>query len=359
MIKFVKELYKKNLIKNILMIVVFSISIYMTNMSLYSLYTEERLNSYIEQIPKYSYYLTAIGESGLTNEKLELLSKKYNFSYSNLSIELSVDIDGIETVEYVMNDVMSNFRLKLREGKWFSKQSITKKECIIAGKLSNKYKIGDKIKCNGEQLEVIGKLEEPYVMDLEYSSKNISYYDLLHPYNNLCIRTEEVDMNTSLSKLIISDSKLDEAEFSNENLILESFDDIQMNTRKELQKSVISNSFFVALIIIALLVSCFTLIYSTVYYNRDAIEIFRICGASKAKIIFVLIGQTLITMIICMIIISIVLTLLGNNIFFNDLFGSNYLLHFVWIIIYFSIVICAEIIYIITVILRRGIFIND
>ena len=102
------------------MIVVFSLSIYMTNMSLYSLYSAKKIDNCVEEIPQYSYYLTSTDHKGLTPEKLESLSEKYNFSYSNIAIDITANLDGVEVTEYIVNEVMSSFKFKLCEGKWFS-----------------------------------------------------------------------------------------------------------------------------------------------------------------------------------------------------------------------------------------------
>lgn len=359
MINLIKELYKKNLIWNVLMIVVFSLSIYMTNMSLYSLYSAKKIDNCVEEIPQYSYYLTSTDHKGLTPEKLESLSEKYNFSYSNIAIDITANLDGVEVTEYIVNEVMSSFKFKLCEGKWFSKNSISNNECIIGGGLSDNYKIGDKVECNGKELTIIGILDEPFVIYLDYSGENVSYYDLIRTYNNLCITAEDIDSENSLARLIISDSPLNEEEFLKNGLILENFDEIKINTKQELKKSVVSTSFFVVFIIATMIVSCCILIYSTAYFNRDTLEIFRTCGASKVQLTFALAGQTLITMLLCMLIVLLLLGLIGNNLFFKDLFGTNYLLHFGWIVMYFAIVLCAEIIYILKVVLKRGICFYD
>ena len=175
----------------------------------------------------------------------------------------------------------------------------------------------------------------------------------------MCITAEDIDSEDSLARLIISDSPLNEEEFLKNGLILENFEKIKINTKQELKKSVVSTSFFVVFIIATMIVSCCILIYSTAYFNRDTLEIFRTCGASKVQLTFALAGQTLITMLLCMLIVLLLLGLIGNNLFFKDLFGTNYLLHFGWIVMYFAIVLCAEIIYILKVVLKRGICFYD
>ncbi len=370
MLECFKNIYIKNIRFNIVTIVTFILMMFVANSTLYDNYRMYRQLTYLDDT-RHDFYYINFGDKAIKQEKLEEVLNKQNFKIARYELTLNAqDEKGNEFYLYEANSAMLQIEIPVKKGRWIQPDS-NQIECIIGTGLSRKYKMGDSILIsgNGEEYraKIVGVLNDTgYLLRDNVQTNKPELSDLLTSYGgNICITnritqssTEPVENVYLIPEEISSNqnatmSVQKELQSIQKNYEIYSYSDIKDNTQRGFKKSVTTSTIFILLILVLISAMMCFCIYTTTYCQRDTIEIYCNCGATRRQITIIIMMQTTVTLIVAVMILLAIMVCVQSGARGNDMFGSSIIPHVIWTGIYSILVEMMQFVFIKCILSRR------
>lgn len=304
-----KNIIKKNLVVNILIVILLALGFFGINYNFSEIF---QVWNYCNVFPDKNMYMIDYSKAkGEVYDFFEKEGEQYSAFWDG-----TAQVGNEECYAYALGKNIDIPEGNIKKGSSFIKQG----ECIIGGALAKIYDIGDEIKVvssKGDEntFKVVGIIKSPvYLMDfMEVRSgfsevkKRINegeYVDWLRFYRSVCVFNEgELNIkrwNETDEKIgaYVFDEKPDIEALKKSGCKCMDLSKLKKSVKAEYQRVLLQRGGLVlAFIGFFVIVFCMVMYY-TMCFSKDIIEIFTLHGATPGKIDRVILGESFILMLI-------------------------------------------------------------
>ena len=330
MVHLILKNYRMNLVTNTILFILLANILLEINLAFSSAFQKNAINSYIQQYPENTYYLsgavsyyTGNNSSGSIENLLQELKniegvKEIGYNIQNQLILNKAGQSDKKITTVYLNDAMQKIVYSLKKGTWFSKYPY-RDEVIIGGKIAKKYKVNQMIEVKTEsgqlrKMKVIGILQEPErVMLLDWMGERGTYQDSMVFRENIILTVDDSlvlgksEIFSPCSLVIMLQKNVNKQTIQSliqyGNLI--SFDEMKKNSREETKQEyqhIISiQVLYVCIVILGMVSAMF--IYSK--NNRQLFSIYQLLGMQKKQFYQIEFGEISFTILFSIFVVII------------------------------------------------------